>query len=211
MDNTLIQGILNDSRFLRLEEEESFGDKESLFCHSIVPVSTSSLSASLPGLWLTFTRTPVYEILTTQELFQFNFLQRAMAGTYSLTLQSTNTTSKLLRRVHTIKVYDQFLPIDFCMHIRGPELQLQHHLLFCSSASILPRNHTDVVTIENPILNLITIPETTSVLALPRKDLAHSLLILCLVERRGHSPPRLRCSNMAWSFWDSTASRAHYI
>ncbi len=63
-------------QFLRLEEEESVGDerlqgepvcrqcRRSPQHHSIVPISTSSFSTSLPGLWLTFTHIPKYKSLT---------------------------------------------------------------------------------------------------------------------------------------------------
>ncbi|KAK0481325.1 hypothetical protein IW261DRAFT_1592534 [Armillaria novae-zelandiae] len=109
---------------------------------------------------------------------------------------STNTTSKLLRRAHTIKAYDRFF--------RSTSVYISE---YPSPESL----HEDVVTIENPISNSITTAETTSVPALPRKDLARSFLISRLVEGRRRFFPRLWRSDMAWSCWVGTASRARYV
>ncbi|SJL14345.1 uncharacterized protein ARMOST_17801 [Armillaria ostoyae] len=62
---------MNDFRFTIIihREETAMNDsKKSLFVgHSVVPVSASSFSVSLPGLRFTFTYTPMHKILTTRE------------------------------------------------------------------------------------------------------------------------------------------------
>lgn len=96
----------------------------------------------------------------------------------------------LLHMAHASRPHHHLFPsTSVCMHIRGLELELQHHPLFRSPARILPPSvHEGTITIDIEI----TSPNSISM----QVDFVSGR------EKLGHYHPHLRyslCPDMAWS------------